>query len=90
MEIWQYQPPWHRDTKHADEMFPSASFQYILYGMDFKTMLDPSLKRSDREAGAKAMGLFTENAKRTEQLMSSMPSNRELINKIYKYGFQKI
>jgi hypothetical protein len=90
MEIWQYQPPWHRDTKHADEMFPSASFQYILYGMDFKTMLDPSLKRSDREAGAKAIGLFTENAKRTEQLLSSMPSNRELINKIYKYGFQKI
>ena len=90
MQIWQYQPPWHQDTKHADEMFPSASFQYILYGMDFKTMLDPSLKRSDREAGAKAMGLFTENAKRTEQLLSSMPSNRELINKIYKYGFQKI
>jgi hypothetical protein len=71
-------------------MFPSASFQYILYGMDFKTMVDPSLKRSDREAGSKAMGLFTENAKRTEQLLSSMPSNRELINKIYKYGFQKI
>lgn len=90
LEIWQYQPPWHRDTQHADEMFPSASFQYILYGMNFETDLNPNFKRSDRETGDKAMGLFMENAKRTEQLMNSMPSNRELINKIYKYGFQKI
>jgi hypothetical protein len=58
--------------------------------MDFKTQIDPNDKRSDREAGAKVKGLFTENAKRTEQLMSSMPTNRDLINKIYTYGFQKI
>ncbi|MDG2017984.1 MAG: tryptophan 7-halogenase [Porticoccaceae bacterium] len=90
MDIWQYQSPWHRDNYHVDEMFPSASFQYILYGMDFKTQLDPRFKRTDREAADKAMGLFMENAKRTEQLVSSMPTNRELINKIYKYGFQKI
>jgi flavin-dependent dehydrogenase len=90
LDIWQYQPPWHRDTQHADEMFPSASFQYILYGMNFKTDLDPEFKRTDRETGDKAMNLFMENAKRTEQLMNSMPTNRELINKIYKYGFQKI
>ena len=57
--------------------------------MNFKTQLDPSLKRTDRETAKKAMSLFTENAKRTEQLMNSMPTNRELINKIYKYGFQK-
>ena len=41
--------------------------------------------------GAKmAMTLFRENAQRTEQLINSLPTNRELINKIYKYGFQKI
>ena len=90
IDLWQYQPPWHRDNYHVDEMFPSASFQYVLYGMDFNTQLDPRLKRSDREAGDKAISLFMENAKRTEQLLSTMPSNRELINKIYKYGFQKI
>jgi flavin-dependent dehydrogenase len=90
MDLWQYQPPWHRDNYHVDEMFPSASFQYVLYGMGFKTQLDPKLRRSDREAGEKAMGLFMENARRTEQLVSSMPTNRDLINKIYKYGFQKI
>jgi hypothetical protein len=58
--------------------------------MNFKTDLDPEFKRTDRETGDKAMNLFMENAKRTEQLMNSMPTNRELINKIYKYGFQKI
>jgi hypothetical protein len=90
LEIWQFQPPWHRDTQHADEMFPAASFQYILYGMNYKTQIDPSSRRSDRETSGKAMELFAENAKRTQQLMHTMPTNRELINKIYKYGFQKI
>jgi len=90
IDIWQYQPPWHCDSDQIDEMFPSASFQYILYGMDFKTEINPMQRRSDREAGKRAMALFTDNAKRTEQLMALLPTNRELINKIYKYGFQKI
>ena len=90
LDIWRYQAPWHRDTNHIDEMFPSASFQYVLYGMDFCTQTNPTRRRSDRETAKVAMALFSENAKRTEQLMASLPTNRELINKIYKYGFQKI
>ena len=90
MALWRYQVPWHRDNHHVDEMFPSASFQYILYGMDFATEVNPTRTRSDREAGKVARELFSENAERTAQLMASLPTNRELINKIHKYGFQKI
>jgi flavin-dependent dehydrogenase len=90
IELWQYQAPWHRDTNQVDEMFPSASFQYVLYGMDFATHTDVTQRRTDRESAAVAVSLFQENAKRTQQLMASLPTNRELINKVYEYGFQKI
>ena len=90
IELWQYQAPWHRDTNQIDEMFPSASFQYVLYGMDFATFTDINQSRTDREGAGVAMSLFQENAKRTQQLMATLPTNRELINKVYEYGFQKI
>jgi len=90
LDIWQYQSPWHRDTNQIDELFPSASFQYVLYGMDFTTHTDTTRRRTDRESAKMAMTLFRENAQRTEQLINSLPTNRELIDKIYKYGLQKI
>ncbi len=90
IDIWQYQVPWHRDSYHIDEMFPSASFQYVLYGMDFKTQMNPMSKRTDRQAGMQAQAMFVENSKIAQRLAASMPTNRELINKIYKYGLQKI
>lgn len=90
VELWQYQGPWHRDTNQIDEMFPSASFQYVLYGMDFTTRSDLTHRRTDRESARVAQTLFQENAQRTRQLMASLPTNRALINKIYKYGLQKI
>jgi tryptophan halogenase len=71
-------------------MFPSASFQYILYGMDFETQPNQTQRRSEMEAQKVAGTLFQENAMRTQQLCTSMPSNRDLINKIYRYGLQKI
>ncbi len=90
LALWRHQSPWHRDTRHVDEMFPSASFQYILYGMDFETQPNQTQRRSEMEAQKVAGTLFQENAMRTQQLCTSMPSNRDLINKIYRYGLQKI
>ncbi len=90
LELWRHQSPWHRDTSHVDEMFPSASFQYVLYGMGFETQPSATQRRSEIEAFNRAGSLFQENAKRTQQLKSSLPTNRELINKIYSYGLQKI
>jgi len=71
-------------------MFPSASFQYVLYGMGFETEASQTLRRSDIEAQKVAGRLFQENAARTEQLNAAMPTNRDLINKVYRYGFQNI
>ena len=85
--LWKTQTPYHYDAIHAEEMFPSASFQYILYGMGFITQ-ERNKKRVD--GSKKAQMLFGENIKHTKQLLSSLPSNRELINKIKQYGLPKI
>ena len=90
VKLWRWQAPWHRDTGHIDEMFPSASYQYVLYGMGFVTQDSTTVRRSDREAHSVAEGLFRENAERTKKLLASMPTNRELIEKITNYGLQKI
>lgn len=37
LEFWQYQPPWKNDFDNTEEPFPEASYQYVLYGMDFIT-----------------------------------------------------
>ena len=62
----------------------------MLYGMGFETQASQTLRRSDINARNVAGQLFQENATRTQQLNATMPTNRDLINKVYNYGFQKI
>jgi tryptophan halogenase len=88
--LWKHQGPWHRDTSHVDEMFPSASFQYVLYGMNFETNASTTSRRSDRDGREVAAQLFQKNAKQRQELQAAMPTNRDLINKINTYGLQKI
>jgi tryptophan halogenase len=90
IELWRFQVPWHRDNYHIDEMFPSASFQYVLYGMDFKTEVPSILNKTDRKVETDANSIFENNAIYSNKLSASLPTNRELINKICNYGLQKI
>jgi flavin-dependent dehydrogenase len=88
LKLWRYESPWQLDFDHADEVFPSASYQYVLYGMGFKTEARHTIKRSDNQQLAQMT--FRKNAQLTEKLLAGLPSNRELINKIHQYGLQKI
>jgi hypothetical protein len=36
--LWRQQAPWHDDAPRIDELFPSASYQYVLYGMKQRQM----------------------------------------------------
>lgn len=88
LELWQYQSPWINDFQHKDEVFPAASYQYILYGMGFETMRSfhgqtvSEVDMSRRQLKA--------NAVNTQRLLRSLPKNRDLIDKIVRYGLQKI
>jgi tryptophan halogenase len=90
LELWRYQAPWFYDEVHSEELFPCASFQYILYGMGYETAQRPAPKKHNPAAVARAHELFGENIKKTNEVMKVMPTHRELINKINRYGLQKI
>lgn len=86
--LWKYHTPWHDDFEQVREIFPAASYQYILYGMGFKTEKN-HLGLSDTSQQI-AQKLFRQNIQQGKELALSLPSNRELLNKIRQYGLQKI
>ncbi|MDN3651594.1 tryptophan 7-halogenase [Thalassotalea ponticola] len=88
LQLWQFQTPFGYDSHHTDELFPAASFQYILYGMGFETQLPIRQKRRDKSTMANRF--FNDNIQQTQHLMRTLESNRVLINKIKMYGFAKI
>jgi len=88
MKLWKYQSPWFFDEfDRLEEVFPAASYQYVLYGMGFRTEIDPL----DHAATAsKARQFIKENRDVTRQLRSRLPRNRDLLRKIHDYGMQPI
>ena len=82
--LWRYRSPWHQDAEAVDDLFPTASYQYILYGMGFATA--PRQMRDQR----KAAEIFSKNAARAAQLQKALPGNRELLDKVREFGFQKL
>lgn len=87
LELWKYQAPYKFDAIYTEEMFPAASFQYILYGMGFVT--EPLRPKRENNTPL-AEKLFSENVQKVNQLVSTLPSNRALLDKIKHYGLQKI
>ena len=83
LSLWRYQSPWHHDFSQTDEIFSSASYQYVLYGMGFKTESSGSAPADERE---KARQCFAQNTQLAQKWLKAMPSNRELINNIKRFG----
>ncbi|MFC7292757.1 tryptophan halogenase family protein [Hirschia litorea] len=86
--LWENQSPWHDDFDRALEVFPAASYQYVLYGMGFKTD-DLGMGVSDPRREF-AYSQFSRNLNMSEDLKQKLPKNRDLIRKINKYGLQKV
>ena len=80
LERWRYQAPSRLDFIQADEVFPAASYQYVLYGMDFKTQPRQTARRSENIDLAKRF--FAENITNTQRMLSGLPANRELLAQI--------
>lgn len=90
LSLWRYQSPWHQDANAVDDLFPTASYQYILYGMGFETIPRLTGARDGAERQKQAEEIFRENALRSSQLQQALPGNRELLNKVREFGFQKL
>lgn len=88
MALWQYRAPADHDFTSNNEVFPAASYQYVLYGMGFKT--DFSQSPHSVSNWPLANQHFAKNSQLTKQALSSLPTNRELLNKINQYGLSDI
>lgn len=73
LQIWQEQPPSRVDFPQSDEIFPAASYQYVLYGMGFAAP-DPGQLRV--EAPDEVAAAFNTVQQRGRALAASLPSNR--------------
>lgn len=78
IELWKYQPPSRHDLVQTDEIFPSASYQYVLYGMGFKT--HARVTSCQRDSFEMVHKYFKENQEQIEKQLDGLPGNRELIN----------
>lgn len=75
LELWKYQAPWIAEFDSLEEPFPSASYQYVLYGMGYHT------QSNSRYLGAtdKVVG---EVAQQANLLSSKVQSNRSILELI--------
>ena len=80
LDLWQYQAPSRYDLIENEEIFPSASYQYILYGMGFHTNGRQLDKNSDMVNKAFAVKQSLQQGKR--QLLAGLPTNRDLLSTI--------
>jgi tryptophan halogenase len=88
LELWKYRSPWFFDEfDRLEEVFPAASYQYVLYGMGFRTEVDPV---ENHGTEIMASRLIDENVASTRRMRSQLPKNRELLRKIFDYGMQPI
>lgn len=86
--LWKYQAPWfHDEFDRVEEVFPAASYQYVLYGMGFETEIERGAFANDERQAERAM---RENKVQTERLRAGLPRHRDLIRKIVEHGLQPI
>jgi tryptophan 7-halogenase len=86
--LWRHQSPWYHDEfDRIEEVFPAASYQYVLYGMGFRTEVEPATLAGDTDHATRAM---RENLLQTERLRAGLPRHRELIRKIHELGMQAV
>jgi hypothetical protein len=88
LEYWRHHSPWHDDFGQREEVFSAASYQYILYGMGFPAA-SASWLSSETERNL-AQESLNETARHAKALAALLPTNRDLLTRVRRYGLQKI
>lgn len=84
LELWRSFTPSSFDFLTKVEIFHADNFQYVLYGMGYET----KLRGEVGDAGA--LKIASSIKARERQLLSGLPEHRALLEKIKRYGLQKI
>ena len=77
LAMWRSRPPHRLDFVADVEMYPTSSWQYVLYGMEFATALHPSAGGGARRLDAERE--FRTIAELSERAAADLPSHRALV-----------
>ncbi len=86
LTLWRRHYPVNADFSQIGEVFSTASYQYVLYGMGFETVPGPATRQPVPDVEAEKM--FAENTENARKMLAGLPSNRELINTIREFGLR--
>jgi hypothetical protein len=86
--LWRDHTPSRYDLVRIEEIFPSASYQYVLYGMGFRTNLPSAPRRSENPI--LAAQLFAEVSEQTRKMLGALPDHRALLEHLGRHPFQKV
>ena len=79
LNLWRQQTPWHDDAPRLDELFPSASYQYVLYGMGFRPCHTGADRVSYSRLRERADEVFHSVREQGRRMVRALPSNRDLV-----------
>lgn len=88
LTLWRHRPPSRHDLVRVEEPFPSASYQYVLYGMGFRP--EPGAYDRRADGADRADGFFREAAALTRKMLPALPSNRDLIEHVKRHGMLRV
>lgn len=77
LALWRHRPPSRYDLPRVEEIFPWASWQYVLYGMGFRP--EPRATTLGPDAARRADEAFRETAALARKMASALPAHRDLL-----------
>ena len=80
LPMWRLRSPARHDFGRIDEVFPAASYHYVLYGMGFR----PDNHAASAGKLQEAQSCFEEAARQARRLVAGLPGHRSLIDHIHK------
>ncbi|WP_252735964.1 tryptophan halogenase family protein [Aestuariibacter sp. A3R04] len=84
LALWHFHPPAQCDFPYAEEVFPCASYQYVLYGMQPNyTQKDPD---ADKLSHMQTARCKAHTYQQVQLLKQQLYSQRTLIDNIIQYG----
>lgn len=79
MQLWTTRTPGVEDFPQRAEIFPAASYQYVLYGMDFETIA-PAWRHFDGDR--RRMDMARQEVERARASVAQLPTNRAFLQSL--------
>ena len=86
LEQWRHRPPSFLDIDASHDIFDENSWQYILYGMGFKT--DISAREGALRFFDDARNEFASIRQQSENAKRAVPTHRDLVSEVCQSGFK--